>query len=178
LDTTELLRISRDKSVEGSKILAKSVSSLFMENDDDISDRERSLMLDILHRLVHDFEKSVRLVIADNLVEWPNIPQDLATFLANDDIEVAFPILSKSGVLKDENLIEIIRHRALEHQMAIAIRQSVSENVTSALVDEGNQQVITKLLENPSAMIAKTTLEFIVDEAQRVDSYREPVLRR
>jgi len=136
LDTTELLKISRDKSVEGREKLAKSVTSLFMENDGVMSDRERSLMLDILHRLVHDFEKSVRSIIAENLVDWSDIPQDLATFLANDDIDVAYPILSKSGVLKDENLIEIIHHRTMEHQMAIAIRQSVSENVTSALVEE------------------------------------------
>lgn len=178
MDTTELLKISRDKSVEGREKLAKSVTSLFMENDGVMSDRERSLMLDILHRLVHDFEKSVRSIIAENLVDWSDIPQDLATFLANDDIDVAYPILSKSGVLKDENLIEIIHHRTMEHQMAIAIRQSVSENVTSALVEEGNQQVITKLLDNPSAEISKTTFEYIVDEAQRVDSYREPILRR
>ena len=114
-----------------------------MESDGVMSDRERSLMLDILHRLVHDFEKSVRAIIAKNLKDWSDIPQDLATFLANDDIDVAYPILSKSGILKDENLIEIIHHRTMEHQMAIAIRQSVSENVSSALVEEGNPQVIT-----------------------------------
>ena len=178
MDTTELLKISRDKSVEGREKLAKSVTSLFMESDGVMSDRERSLMLDILHRLVHDFGKSVRAIIAKNLKDWSDIPQDLATFLANDDIDVAYPILSKSGILKDENLIEIIHHRTMEHQMAIAIRQSVSENVSSALVEEGNPQVITKLLENPSAEISKTAFEYIVDEAQRVDSYREPILRR
>ena len=80
-------------------------------------------MLDILHRLVHDFEKSLRTIIAKNLVDWSDIPQDLATFLANDDIDVAYPILSKSGVLKDENLIEIIQHRTMEHQMALEIDQ-------------------------------------------------------
>ena len=76
MDTTELLQISRDKSVEGREKLAKSVTSLFMENDGEMSDRERSLMLDILHRLVHDFEKSVRTIIAKNLVDWSDIPQE------------------------------------------------------------------------------------------------------
>lgn len=178
METDELLQIARDKSIEGRKRLAKALTSLFIENDGFLSDREHSLMLDILHRLVRDFEKSVRLIISENLADWAGIPQDVATFLANDDIEIAYPILSKSGVLKDENLFEIIRHRTLEHQMAIAIRHSVSEKISTALVEEGHHQVITQLLENPNAKISKTTLAFIIDEAQRVDSYREPILRR
>ena len=91
-------------------------------------------MLDILHRLVHDFEKSVRTIIAKNLVDWSDIPQDLATFLANDDIDVAYPILSKSGVLKDENLIEI-----MEGTVQIA-RLNLNEKQLDSIVSNGVSQ--------------------------------------
>jgi uncharacterized protein (DUF2336 family) len=74
---------------------------------------ERTLTLDILHQLVHDFEDSVRKVIAENIADWPELPTGLAIFLANSEIEVAYPILTKSGVFKDESLIEVIRHRTM-----------------------------------------------------------------
>jgi len=178
MDTEELLQIARDKSVQGRENLANAVSSLFLDNPGNLTEREKSLTLDILHRLVHDFERSVRKIVAENLAEWPELPEDLANFLANDDIDVAFPVLSKSGVLQDFNLIEIIRHRTMEHQMAIAIRQSVSEEVSDALVEGGNQQVITKLLENANASISGKTMQYLVDQAKRVDTFREPILRR
>ena len=57
--------------------------------------------------------------------------------LANDDIEVAYPILAFNKVLQDADLIEVIRHRTLEHQLVIAIREDVSEAVSDALVRTG-----------------------------------------
>ncbi|MDD9878435.1 MAG: DUF2336 domain-containing protein [Magnetovibrio sp.] len=98
--------------------------------------------------------------------------------LANDDIEVAFPILSENAVLHDEQLIEVIRHRTLEHQMAVAIRRTVSEDVSAALVEQGNERVIRTLLQNKDAQISGTTMEFLVEQSERVDSFQEPVLHR
>lgn len=178
MDTAELLQIGRDKSITGRRNLALAVSSLFREKGDFLSDWERTLMIDILHRLVHDFEISVRRIISENLADWPSLPPNLANFLANDDIDVAYPVLSQSGVLRDVNLMEVIRHRTMEHQMAITIRQSVSEEVSGALVEEGNHEVIAQLLANSNAMISRKTMEYLVEESKRLDSFREPILRR
>lgn len=178
MSTEELLQIARDKSVQGRENLANAVSNLFLEHGHDLSEREKSLTLDILHRLVHDFERTVRKIVSENLAAWPDLPDELANFLANDEIDVAYPILTQTGVLQDKNLIEIIRHRTMEHQMAIAIRQSVSEQVSDALVEQGHQQVITKLLGNGNAEISDKTMKYLVDQAKRVDTFREPILRR
>jgi len=105
-------------------------------------------------------------------------PLELLTLLSNDEIEVAFPILSESAVLKDEQLIEVVRHRTLEHQMAVAIRRSVSEDVSAALVEQGNERVIRTLLQNENADISTTTMEFLVEQSERVDSFQEPILHR
>jgi uncharacterized protein (DUF2336 family) len=178
MSTDQLLQIARDKSVQGRENLANAVSNLFLEQGTELSDREKTLTLDILHRLVHDFERTVRKIVSEKLCDWPNMPDDLAHFLASDEIDIAYPILTKSGVLQDENLIEIIRHRTMEHQMAIAIRQNVSESVSDALVQGGHDQVILTLLENKSAQISGKTMQYLVDQAKRVDTFREPILRR
>ena len=178
METTELLQIARDKSIEGRERLAQVVSDIFTEEGRVLSDKERAISFDILHHLVHDFETSVRKIVSDRLAEWPDLPPDIVNFLSNDDIDVAFPILSKSGILADENLIEIIHHRTMEHQMAIAIRKNVSEKVSDALVETGDEEVIKKLIKNQNAQISQRSMAYLVEEAKRVDSFREPIIHR
>jgi uncharacterized protein (DUF2336 family) len=102
----------------------------------------------------------------------------LVVALANDEIEVAYPILTESAVLHDIDLIEVIRHRTLKHQLAIAIRESLSETVSDALVETGDSDVIKSLLENASAAISHQTMEYLVEESRRVDAYRNPLVLR
>ena len=87
-------------------------------------------------------------------------------------------MLFNSGVLQDTSLTEIIQHRTLEHQMAIAVRHTVSEVVSDALVEAGDTDVIATLLGNQNASIPESTMVFLVEESQRVDTFQEPILRR
>jgi uncharacterized protein (DUF2336 family) len=178
LDAESLLKLARDKSQAGRTALAETVSDLFVDKGTTLTDRERALMFDILRRMIHDFEMSVRKVISQHMASWNDIPAELATTLANDEIEVAYPMLVNSGVLQDTSLIEVIQHRTLEHQMAIAIRHTVSEIVSDALVEAGDTNVIATLLGNPNASISESTMAFLVEESQRVDTFQEPILRR
>ena len=108
----------------------------------------------------------------------PSAPRDLVLMLANDDVEVAYPILAYNKVLQDADLIEVIRHRTLEHQLAIAIREDVSEAVSDALVQTGKERVVRTLLENHNAAISSSTMEYLVEQSRRIDSFHEPILNR
>ena len=98
--------------------------------------------------------------------------------LANDEIEVAHPILTRSQVLHNLDLIEIIHHRTMEHQLAIAMRENVAEEVADALVETGKGDVIAALLENPSAKISRTTMEYLVEQSKRIDRFHNPLVAR
>jgi uncharacterized protein (DUF2336 family) len=135
-------------------------------------------MFDILHKVIVDVEMSVRKGLSERLADVEDAPRELIKLLANDAVEVASPVLTRSRVLRDEDLIEVIRHRTLEHQLAVANRLSVSETVSSALVETGERSVIERLLRNQSAHISQHTLEYLVDESKRYDTFREPILRR
>ena len=178
IDSDYLYGLARDKSVAGRMVLAETISDLFLQRGCTLTERERTLMFSILRQMIHDAEMSVRRVVSAQLAERDDAPRDLVQRLANDEIEVAYPILTKSTVLHDTDLIEVIQQRTLEHQMAIAIRQSVSEAVSGALVQKGHKDVVTTLLENPNAKISNATMEYLVDEAKRVDTFQEPMLRR
>ncbi|MGB8275082.1 MAG: DUF2336 domain-containing protein [Alphaproteobacteria bacterium] len=177
-DINYLLGLARDKSTASRKELMVTISDLFAGEHSILSDRERDLMTDILRHLIHEVEMSVRRDLAERLSGQTNAPRDLIRTLANDEIEVAHAILVKSHVLHNPDLIEVIHHRTMEHQLAIAMRDNVPEDVADALVGTGHRDVIATLLENPSARISRTTMEYLVEQSKRIDRYQNPLVGR
>jgi uncharacterized protein (DUF2336 family) len=177
-DLHALLSMARDKSVEGRTALVKALGDLFYDSHAELSGEERDLMGDILQRLIGDVEAVVRKALAETLSGIPDAPPQVISALANDALEIAYPILIESAVLQDIELVEIIRHRTHEHQLAIAMRETVSETVSDALVDTDNNDVIRTLVENRGAQISGETLEKIVDRSESQLDLQDPLLRR
>jgi len=173
-----LLGLARKKGAESRSQLAAVITDLFSGEGDALTERERMLMFNILQQVCHEIESSVRQYLSSRLADREDVPTDLISTLANDEIEVAYPILNGSPLLKNEELIEIIRHRTFEHQLAIATRQGLTEDVSDALVETGRTDVIRTLLENREAQISAKTLAYLVEESSRVDEFQEPILRR
>jgi len=178
LDTDRLLAMARNRSREGRAELADAIGDLFENQRKRLTDREKTLMYGILQHLVRDCERSVREIVSSQIAGREDVPAELAQMLADDTIEVAYPILTRCAALKDEHLVEIIRNRTFEHQLAIALRYDISERVAGELVATGDRDVIVTLLENSGARIAQSTLSYLVDESRRVDSFQQPILRR
>ena len=177
-DVTYLLRLARDKSIDGRKQLVAIVSDLFFDKGTALTAHERALMTDILKKLINDVAVPVRKALAERLSRVASAPHDVIVALANDDIDVAQPILMRSEALLDVDLIEIIRHRTLQHQLAIAMRRNLSEQVSDALVDAGSHDVVKTLLENPDSRISEATMGYLVEQSRRVDSFQEPLVCR
>jgi len=123
-----------------------------------LSDTERQLAEEIFLIMVKDAEVRVREALAQNLKESPNIPHDVAVILAQDVKQVALPVLKISDVLTDDDLIAIISSQSPEKQVAIAKRSTVSENVSDALVETGNEDAVTNLVSNEGAEISERSL--------------------
>ncbi len=172
-----LMRLAGDKSSASRNQLFAQVGDLMLGGEA-VNDHERSLMIDILSKLIRDVEMQMRQQLAGKLAKSPDAPKELVVMLANDDIEVAKPILLGSELLRDWDLIEVIHHRTREHQMAIAMRERVSEVISTALVEAGHEDVITTLLQNQNAKISQATLEYLVEQSHRVDTFQNPLLAR
>ncbi len=177
-DLTFLLRLALDKSVEGRRNLTASLGDLFTGRTCVLTERESALMSDILHKLIRDCEMAVRRDLAERLSKAENPPHDLIVALANDRIEVAQPILMNSDILRDMELVQIVRRRTHEHQLAIAMRRALNEPVSDALVETGDVNVIKALLENQDARISEATMTYLAEESRRVDTYQEPLIKR
>lgn len=174
----QLVSLAHDRSTEARNRLYTQITDIFAAGDAEIVPTEARLMCDILRRLTHDVEKALRARVAERLATKSDMPRDLAVLMANDEIEIAFPVITRSPLLTDQNLIDIVRQRGVQHQIATASREALSETVSAELVSTGNEDVIVTLLNNNSARIAEATLAFIADEAKRVDAYQKPLVRR
>jgi len=178
VDKTLLERLSADTSAEGKHRLVEAVSSLFLEEDRRLGESERGVVYDILRLTIHEMEMEVRHRISERIAEHPDIPLELAKTLANDEIEIAYPILILSPVLGDDDLIEVIENRSQLHQVAVTLRESVSEKVTDALVANGGVNVVCSLLKNSNARIGSETLNRLALESRNIEAYQEPLLHR
>nr|WP_240969580.1 DUF2336 domain-containing protein [Sneathiella limimaris] len=135
-------------------------------------------MVDIICRITSDVEKSIRAHFSKNVAKLDAIPHDLATFLANDDIEIAYPILKDSGILKEADLIKVVKTRSRQHQLAVAARGDIGEAVCRVLCDLGDEEVCLELLNNHSAAIPLETLEILSNRSKTVEAYQKPLLQR
>lgn len=154
------------------------LSQIFIDSDKALASKERQLMTDVLGTLIHDIEMEIRQDLAQRLANMPNAPRELAVMLANDEIDVARPLLTKSGVLSDPDLIEIIEQRTKEHRLAIALQKPLGEHVTDAILDQGEPDVIEELLNNQDAVLSQRAMEYLVAESLEVARYQKPLLNR
>lgn len=174
----DLLGLAQEKSVTSRNELVENISDLFLSPEGRLNEHERALMNDVLLKLVNSVEKSVRKELSKRLSTIDDVSPELAAKLADQSIEIAQPMLTKSGVLKDEQLIEIIRNRTDAHRMAIAIRSHVSEDVSGELIEMGSEDVIEALVNNESAEISELSMKYLVAESRNLDRFQEPLLSR
>ncbi|MEM8799648.1 MAG: DUF2336 domain-containing protein [Pseudomonadota bacterium] len=173
-----LLSLAQDRSIEARKQLSETIVDFFLEPDFRLNEQERSLMSEILIKLIGGIESDVKARLANNLTLSGISLPELEKQLAADEIDVAAPILKRSKVLRDPDLIEIIHRRSHEHRVAIAQRQSINEELGDALVKYGDEDVIETLLRNEDADLSSSAMQYLVAESRRVGRYQEPLLNR
>ena len=173
-----LIKLAQENSRGSKKILMENISDLFLSSEGRLNEHERVLMNDIMVKLLKSVEKAIRKDLAERLAESEDMSPELVIMLANDHIEVARPILEKSSLLKDEDLIETIRNRTDAHRLAIAIRAYVSTDVSKELIEHGSIDVIEALVRNENAELSKASIEYLVQESRSVDRFQEPLLNR
>ena len=178
IDAQALQALARQATTSSRSELAKSVVVLFDSPDAALSPQARTMAYDILHTVIRDIEMATRQEISRRLAERGDAPADLIRFLANDKIEVAYPILAKSGVLTDSDLIEVVRMRSSEHAHAVAARPAIGPAVANALVMTGAEDVIVAALRNPGASFAPGTMDYLVEKSREQKAIREPILKR
>lgn len=157
--------------------IAEKVSAFF--NGGYFDESETKIACDIIRILARDTEILVRKVLAENIKNNPDIPHDIALRLSNDIDEVALPILQFSEALTEGDLISIIRSaKQVAKLKAIAKRENLPTNVSSALIRSFNREIIITLLNNQTANISNESMLVTVKEFNEDENILTTLINR
>ncbi len=173
-----LVKLAKEPSSDKRHELLRVITDVFMEKPEDLTKRESDYFADIIGKIAFDLEMAVRKDLVARLATVKAAPRKLMKMLANDKIEVARPVLKKSGALENADLIEIIKRHSQEHLMAISVRKTLSEEVTDQLVSRGCDPVLESLARNNGAKLSRQSMEEMTERSEKYAPMQEPLLKR
>ena len=171
----KLYDLARDKSPEARSQLAHEISAIL---EADITVRESEMVADVLIGLLAEAEKTVRKALALKLSLLEHVPLRLILELANDDIDVAWPVLTASPVLGDFDLMYIIKAQGPVYWKAIAARKALADQVMEMLAETRDIETALTLLDNKDIVLSNNTMVVLSDLAQKEEVVAIPLLSR
>jgi uncharacterized protein (DUF2336 family) len=154
------------------------VASLYRIQGTGLNQRERALMHEILRRLTRDVEMAIRIALAERLADDTQAPHDLILLLVDDKIEVARPLLLRSPLLTEADMIKLIAESTKDHHEAVATRAHIGEPITDALSLSPHEPVLVALVRNATARISTATYEALIEKSRSLAGLQEPLTKR
>ena len=131
-----------------------------------------------LTALLDDPSPCVRKALAEAFASAAGAPSAIVIGLANDQSDVAAPILSRSPLLGDGELIDCAAIGDAFAQAAIALRPELSPAVSAALAEVAQREALITLAVNPGADVPEFSLRRMVERFGADGEFREAMLSR
>lgn len=160
--------------------LARKISRLLPDLQDEAQDKICETALSILDKLASDQLPRVREIVAEEIKHSTDVPKSIALRLAQDvEAAVRAPVLQYSPLLSDDDLLEILASGIVDGAITpIAQRAAVSEPVADAVVASLDISAIAALLANKNAQIREETLDSIISQAEDIHDWHQPIVMR
>lgn len=173
--TADLLALAGSRSVDDRQRLMLGVVALCNANPP--TDGCEPVLSDIFLALARDAETRIRQTLAEQLADAVWAPRALLDLLMMDEIDVARPVIARSPLMRDEDLLRILVEATLEHQVEVARRPHISGRVADAVIDTGRPAPMTALASNATAEIGESGLQRLIEHARRIAALRSPLSR-
>ena len=174
-DSQKLHGLAQDEKPLARAELTSAVTELL---EMDLSPRETELIADVLIGLMRQAELDLREALSERLAASENVPLRLVLQLSNDEIEVAGPVLKKSPVLGDLDLIYIIKSKGPAYWQSIAQREAMSNQVMNLLADTRDLETAIALAKNNNIKLTDHVITVLSDLAQNSDGLAMPLVQR
>ncbi|WP_170849914.1 MULTISPECIES: DUF2336 domain-containing protein [unclassified Beijerinckia] len=140
----------------------------------ELSEADRADALVAMAVLLDDPSSSVRRELAVALATSADAPHHIITALAADQLEVALPILQRSPVLAESDLIDLVATASAEAQVVIARRSSVMPMLRALLAEVGGRDAVLAIID---ARLSDAVLTRLVDRFATDGEVREAILQ-
>ena len=131
-----------------------------------------------LTALLDDTSATVRRAIAEAFASAVEAPRHIITALMSDHSDVASPVLSRSPLLRDNELIDCAATGDVYAQIAIALRAGLSATVSAALAEIGTREAVITLCVNESANLPEFSQRRLLERFKDDGEVREALLGR
>jgi uncharacterized protein (DUF2336 family) len=173
----DLISLAHEPSSERRRELLREVTDMFFAAPPQ-RPTEMALFDDVLSQLTGEMEEAVRAELSERMADVSAPPRRLLMSLAGDKIDVAMPVLTRSRALTEDDLLRVARTRDQDHLRAISRREMVSEAVSDAIVERGDDTTLSVLLANEKAELSRAAHEAVVDRAAVNPDLHEVVIDR
>jgi uncharacterized protein (DUF2336 family) len=173
----DLIDLAREPSSERRRELLREVTDMFFSAPPQQSN-ELALFDDVLSQLTGEMEEAVRAELSERLADIARPPRKLLVNLAGDSIAVAAPVLTRSRALTEDDLLRLARTHDQGHLRAISQRETVSEAVSDAIVERGDDTTLSTLLSNEHATLSRAAHEAAIDRATVNPELHQVVINR
>ncbi len=172
--------LANDQSVDVRLALAARLLELLPGLSTDKHRKLYAYAVQALGVLAQDEVLKIRQVLSSALKDYAKAPPKVVGQLARDlEREVSEPILRFCVALSDDDLLDILGHHPEPWVVeTIAARPAVSDEVASAVVGTKDVAAGTALINNPGAQFSSETLRKIIDNAEEVPEWHEPLAGR
>jgi uncharacterized protein (DUF2336 family) len=144
----------------------------------DLSPDDRGAAEGALIMLLDDPSPLVRRAMAEGLAGSVDAPASVVLALAGDQPDIAAPVLTRSPLLLDADLVDFVGAGDPAVQVAIAARAALPCAVAAAIAEVGCAESCLVLIENADALIAPFSLDRIIERHGRLGAMREALLAR
>jgi uncharacterized protein (DUF2336 family) len=143
-----------------------------------LTENDRAAAEGAMIMLLDDPSPLVRRALAEVFAGCEDAPSTVVHALAGDQPDVAAPILQRSPLLLDADLVEAVAGGECERQIAIASRAGLPCSVSAAIAEVGSAESCLVLLENEAAEIVPFSLDRIVQRFGHLAAIRDVILSR
>ena len=147
--------------------LPAAAAGLFVPDDHQLDDYQRAGMRLLLDRLIGAIERELRATLAAD----SRLPAQAIAALDSDRIAIALPLLARTRLLDDPELIAVLLARSDEQRIFAAARtQRAAEGLP--------QRAVEALLSDPDPLLGEAAMAVLVAESRRFDALDAAALAR
>ena len=162
----EIEALSTESSSDKRREVLHRVTDLFFLTNDQQSPDDVLTFGNVMERIAYELEVEARAELSERISSIDKAPRHLVCRLAGDDITVAKPVLERSRVLTDDDLVRIAQTKGQTHLHAIAKRDSLAAPVTDVIVERGENPVLLEVTKNQGAEFTNDCLVSLAEKAR------------
>jgi uncharacterized protein (DUF2336 family) len=157
------------------------LTDLFVVDAASYTEDQVAVFDDVISRLIEKIDRRMLIELSNRLAQVKNAPVNVVGTLARHaDMQIAGPLLEKSEVLTDADLVEIADKDRRDPTLltVIAARPQLNEAVTDVLIRRGTPGIARKLLDNTNARISESSFARMVTSVENDKELAKAIAER